>query len=101
MDMLYHAPMLFLAGGTSDMLYSSATSNVNAITTVPIFYRNLDVGHAATWDQTNAGEFGRVGLGWVKWKLLGDAAAEKMFVGADCELCKSPSKWVVKQKMID
>jgi hypothetical protein len=97
----YHAPMLFLAGGMSDMLYSSATANVDAIDKVPIFYGNLDVGHAGTWDQVNGGEMGRVGLGWVRWKLLGDPSMEKMFVGADCELCRSPSKWVVKKKMMD
>jgi hypothetical protein len=49
----------------------------------------------------NGGEFGRVGLGWLNWQLKGDANAKKMFVGADCELCKPPSMWVVKKKMLD
>jgi hypothetical protein len=71
------------------------------IDNVPIFHGNLDVGHGATWEQTNAGEFGRVGLGWIKWQLLGDTTAEKMFKGADCELCKPPSMWVFKKKMLD
>ena len=98
----YHAPMLFLAGGTSDLLYDSANANVSAITSVPIWYGNLDVGHMGTWDQTNAGEMGRVATGWVRWKLQGDSATEKWFVGADCELCKSPSEWVmIQKKMID
>jgi hypothetical protein len=98
----YHAPMLFLAGGPSDFLTNSATSNVAAITTVPIWYGNLDVGHMSTWDQTNAGEMGRVATGWVRWQLQGDAAMEKWFVGADCELCKPPSMWeVTEKKMID
>ena len=97
----YHAPMLFMAGGSSDFLSSSATANVNAISNVPIFYGNLDVGHGATWEQTNGGEFGRVMLGWLKWKLRGDSSVEQMFVGADCELCKAPSKWKIQKKMID
>jgi hypothetical protein len=95
----YHAPMLFLAGGSADFLSTTATSNFNAINTVPIFYGNLEEGHEATWDQVNGGEFGRVALGWVKWKLLGDAMAEKMFAGADCELCKTD--WVIEKKMMD
>jgi hypothetical protein len=97
----YHAPMLFMAGGSSDFLSSSATANVMAINNVPIWYGNMDVGHGATWESTNGGEFGRVMLGWLKWKLLGDTMTEKMFVGADCELCKSPSTWTIQKKMID
>jgi len=97
----YHAPMLFMAGGSTDFLSSSATANVNAINNVPIFYGNLDVGHGATWEETNGGEFGRVMLGWLKWKLRADSSVEKMFVGADCELCKSPSKWTVVKKMMN
>jgi hypothetical protein len=71
------------------------------ISTVPIFHANLDVGHGGTWEQKNGGEMGRVGLGWLEWHLRGDEAAKKLFVGADCELCKSPSKWVVEKKMLD
>jgi hypothetical protein len=97
----YHNPMLFIAGGSSDFLSSSATANVNAINNVPIFYGNLDVGHGATYGETNGGEFGRVILGWLKWKLQSDSASEKMFKGADCELCKAPSKWTIVKKMCD
>jgi hypothetical protein len=98
----YHAPMLFIAGGTGDMLYSAANSNVMAINNVPIWFGNENSGHMGTWDQINAGEMGRAATGWIKWKLMGDAAAEKLFVGADCELCKPPSEWVlITKKMID
>jgi hypothetical protein len=97
----YHAPMLFLAGGSQDFLSSSATTNVDAIDNVPIFYGNLQVGHGGTWESTNGGEMGRVALGWLKWKLQGDASLEKMFVGADCELCQPPSEWTIVKKMID
>jgi hypothetical protein len=31
----------------------------------------------------------------VRWKLQDDAPSEKMFVGADCDLCKTPSEWVM------
>jgi hypothetical protein len=98
----YHAPMLFLAGGSSDFLSTSATANVRAITSVPIWYGNLNVGHDGTWTQPNGGEMGRVATAWVRWKLQSESTLEKMFVGADCELCKSPSMWVnIQKKMLD
>lgn len=93
-----HTPIAFLIGGPSDISYQNAEADFKAINNVPIFYANNPVGHAATWDKVNAGEFGRVGLGWFKWQLFGDAAAEKMFAGPDCELCKPGSKWTVKKK---
>jgi hypothetical protein len=98
----YHAPMLFITGGTSDMLHATGLANFNAIDNVPMWFGSQNSGHMGTWDQINAGEMGRAATGWVRWKLLGDATAEKMFVGADCELCKPPSEWVmIMKKMID
>jgi hypothetical protein len=96
-----HTPIAYFIGGMSDVAYKNAEQDTSMINKVPLFYGNLDVGHGATWMETNAGEFGRVGLGWLKWQLNGDDTAKKLFVGADCELCKSPSKWTVKKKMID
>ena len=95
-----HAPMAYFIGGPSDIAYPQAQEDTKAISTVPLFYGNLDVGHFATWAQDNAGEFGRIGVNWLKWRLMGDPVSEKMFSGPDCELCKAPSKWkVVKKNM--
>ena len=73
-----------------------------AISTVPIFYGNLGVGHFGTYGQPNGGEFAQVGIAWLKWKLMGDdtMAAKGMFAGADCTLCKDPD-WTIKKKMMD
>jgi hypothetical protein len=98
----YHAPMLFITGGTSDMLHSTALANFMAIKNVPMWFGSQNSGHMGTWDQINAGEMGRAATGWVRWKLLDEPGADKMFVGADCELCKPPSEWVmIQKKMID
>jgi hypothetical protein len=98
----YHAPMLFITGGTSDMLHSTALANMMAINNVPIWFGSQNSGHMGTWDQINAGEMGRAATGWVRWKLLDEPGADKMFVGPDCELCKPPSEWVmIMKKMID
>ncbi|MET0340143.1 MAG: alpha/beta hydrolase [Polyangiales bacterium] len=96
-----HTPIAYLIGGAGDLAYANAEADYAAITNVPVFNANNPAGHAATWDQPNGGEFGRVGLGWLKWQLMGDETAAKMFKGADCELCKPGSKWTVKKKKID
>lgn len=93
-----HTPIAYFIGGSSDIAFPQAEADVKAITTVPLFYGNLDVGHFATWAQDNAGEFGRVGINWLKWQLNADPEAEKEFAGPDCALCKSPSKWKVQKK---
>jgi len=96
-----HTPIAYFIGGPDDIAYAQAEADVAAISTVPLFYGNLDVGHFATWAEDNAGEFGRVGVEWFKWQLMGDAASAKVFTGADCELCKPPSKWTIKKKMME
>lgn len=96
-----HTPIAYFIGGPSDVAYGNANADFAAITGIPVFYGNLPVGHGATWEQTNAGEFGRVNLAWLKWQLLGDQAAGKLFGGPDCELCKPPSKWTVQKKGLE
>ena len=96
-----HTPIVYLIGVCSDIAYQNAESDYMNIDKVPIFNANTNTGHGGTWNAVNGGEFGRVGTGWLNWQLKGDMNAKKMFVGADCELCKSPSMWTVKKKMID
>jgi hypothetical protein len=96
-----HGPIAYLIGGPNDVAYQNAERDFMNINTVPLFYGNMNVGHGGTWNQANGGEFGRVGKGWLDWQLKGDMTASKMFVGPDCDLCKSPSMWTVKRKMLD
>jgi hypothetical protein len=97
-----HTPMAYFIGGPDDVAYAQAEDDFAAISTVPLFYGNAPVGHFATYAQPNGGEFGRVGVGWLKWQLYGDESetGAKMFVGADCELCKN-SMWTVEKKMME
>ncbi len=93
-----HTPMAFFIGGSSDVAYPNAEADFNAITTVPIFHANLDVGHMATYSQDNGGEFGRVGVAWLKYQLMGDTGPDgaQMFEGRNCGLCSTD--WVIKKK---
>jgi hypothetical protein len=94
-----HTPIAYFIGGSGDIAYNNAESDYTNINNVPLFNANDPVGHGATWGAVNGGEFGRVNLGWLKWQLMNDMTAAKMFLGADCELCKS-SVWTVKKKML-
>ena len=96
-----HTPIAYFIGGPSDIAYANANADFAAIESVPLFLGNNPVGHQATWEQTNSGEFGRVNLEWLKWQLLGDTTAGKVFSGPDCELCKPPSKWTVQKKKVE
>jgi hypothetical protein len=57
---------------------------------------NLNVGHGGTYGQTNGGEFGRVAVLYLKWRLKGDTTAGTNFVGSNCGLCHT--QWQVQQK---
>jgi hypothetical protein len=96
-----HSPIAYLIGGPNDVAYQNAERDFMNINNVPIFYANMSVGHGGTWNAHNGGEFGRVGTAWLNWQLKDDMAASKLFVGPDCELCKSPSMWTVEKKMLD
>jgi dienelactone hydrolase len=93
-----HSPVLYIDGGKSDMAYPNGEDDFTRIDKVPIAIAHLDdVGHGGTFSQPNGGEFGKIGVAWLKWQLKGDAAAKRMFSGPDCDLCKD-TKWEYKNK---
>jgi hypothetical protein len=92
-----HAPIAYFAGGPSDIAYENAMDDWNRLPAgLPAFMGNLDVGHTGTFGQPNGGEYGRVGTAWLDWRLKGDAAAGRWFVGPDCGLCSTD--WDVRQR---
>ncbi len=73
-----------------------------AMHTFPRFYGRVPgQGHvdyvldSAFYDRMNAGV-----IGWMRWKLMGDAATAAMFVGPDCTLCKDRA-WEIMKKNMD
>ena len=42
---------------------------------------------------------GKAVVAWYEWQLQGKKDEKKMFVGADCELCKNPD-WKVEQRTL-
>jgi len=94
----FHGPVAFFPGGPSDTAFDRAVSGYEAITNVPVLLAYQDVGHyPATFRQPNGGAYAVAVNAWLDWRLKGDQAASKMFVGSSCGLCKDP-KWTVKIK---
>ncbi|MFI5843050.1 cellulose binding domain-containing protein [Catenuloplanes sp. NPDC051500] len=90
-------PIAYFIGGTSDIAYPNAIDDWGKLPSgLPAFMGNLNVGHGGTYDQTNGGEFGRVAVLYLSWRLKGDTAAGTAFVGSGCGLCGGP--WQVQQK---
>ncbi|MGC4807498.1 cellulose binding domain-containing protein [Micromonospora sp. DT233] len=90
-------PIAYFVGGPSDIAYPNAMDDWGKLPAgLPAFMGNLNVGHGGTYDQPNGGEFGRVAVLYLKWRLKGDTTAGANFVGPDCGLCRS--QWTVQQK---
>ncbi|WP_174533122.1 cellulose binding domain-containing protein [Micromonospora chalcea] len=90
-------PIAYFVGGPSDIAYPNAMDDWGKLPSgLPAFMGNLNVGHGGTYDQPNGGEFGRVAVLYLKWRLKGDLSAGANFVGPDCGLCRT--QWTVQQK---
>ncbi|WBB75842.1 cellulose binding domain-containing protein [Micromonospora sp. WMMD1128] len=90
-------PIAYFMGGPSDIAYPNGMDDWGKLPAgLPAFMGNLNVGHGGTYDQPNGGEFGRVAVLYLKWRLKGDTTAGRTFVGSDCGLCHT--QWTVQQK---
>ncbi|MFO1503340.1 MAG: CocE/NonD family hydrolase [Steroidobacteraceae bacterium] len=93
-----HGPMLYLAGGPSDIAHPNAADDVARIEQVPVFFGELPVGHGGTfWTERDGGAWVRVATRWLDWNLKGDADAGWDFAGPACRLC-TDRHWSVVQK---
>ncbi|WP_433200601.1 cellulose binding domain-containing protein [Dactylosporangium sp. CS-047395] len=90
-------PIAYFIGGSGDIAYGNAMDDWGKLPSgLPAFMGNLNVGHGGTYTQTNGGEFGRVAVLYLKWRLRGDTTAGANFVGSTCGLCRT--QWTVQQR---
>lgn len=95
-----HSPIFYVTGDKTDIAYENGMDDFKRITKVPAIHTFKDgVGHGGTYSQPNGGDFARVGVAMLKWQLKGEKDQSKMFVGADCGLCKEAG-WHVATKGI-
>lgn len=97
---IFHAPVLYIIGGPSDIAYKNAMDDFSRINHVPIAMTNLNVGHAGTYARPRGGEFTRVALAWLDWQLKDRRDASTMFLGEDSELNRD-ADWTVETKNFD
>ena len=95
-----HGPVLFINGHERDFMMAASLANFEAVK-LPAFYgARHGAGHTATVDHPGGGEFANVASNWLRWQFKGDKVAARMFVGADCSLCKNPN-WDTRSKGIN
>lgn len=94
-----HSPVIYINGGEKDIAYANGMDDFAKIDKVPVVMANIDVGHGGTYNQPNGGEFGRIAVAWLQWRLKGDETAGKMFIGDSCGFCRD-DKWKLEKKKI-
>jgi len=93
----YHAPVIYIMGGPTDIAYKNAMDDYARVNHVPIVMANHDVGHGGTYRRSHGGEFARVGLTWLNWQLKNDADAGQQFLDENSGLRQDP-KWKIETK---
>jgi dienelactone hydrolase len=92
-----HTPVLYLVGGPSDQAFVNAERDFELIDGQQLFYGNMDVGHAGTFQQPAGGAMGRAAIQWLEWQNHDDGIAGENFLGSHCILCGDP-EWITKRK---
>ena len=87
-----HAPAAFLCGGADTQAGPACANDFrDAPAKLPVFYGTLaGVSHLGVFGDRNGGEYGRMGVAWLRWKLAGDESFRSWFVGSSCVACMRP-----------
>ena len=87
-----HAPAAFLCGGADTQAGPACANDFrDAPPKLPVFYGTLaGVSHLGVFGDRNGGEYGRMGVAWLRWKLAGDESFRSWFTGAGCKACTRP-----------
>jgi hypothetical protein len=93
----FHAPVIYIMGGPSDIAYKNAMDDYARVDHVPIVMANHDVGHGGTYRQPHGGEFARVALAWLNWQLKGDNEAAAQIRNKESDMRVDP-KWAIDLK---
>ncbi|HYP75625.1 MAG TPA: hypothetical protein VER12_06720 [Polyangiaceae bacterium] len=98
-----HTPVLIILGGTSDIAYENGKRDYDNISALgfPIMLFSKNIGHGGDLGSARGGDFTKINLAWLNWRLKGDegATGKGVLVGASCSYCTN-SAWEVKSKNI-
>ncbi len=96
-----HGSAIYVSGEPSDVAFANANDDFARIEGLPIVRAwREQTGHGGTYREPNGGAFAPVAVAWLKWQLKGQKEASRMFVGADCTLCKQ-TDWHVATKNME
>ena len=98
-----HTPVLIILGGTSDIAYQNGERDYDNISGLgfPIMLFSKNIGHGGDLGSARGGDFTKINLAWLNWRLKGDegATGKGVLAGASCTYCTN-SAWEVKSKNI-
>jgi hypothetical protein len=98
-----HSPVLIILGGTSDIAYENGERDYQNLSGLglPIMLFSKNIGHGGDLGSARGGDFTKINLAWLNWRLKGDegATGKGVLVGASCTYC-TDSAWEVKSKNI-
>ena len=98
-----HTPFLIILGGTSDIAYENGKRDYDNISALgfPTMLFSKNIGHGGDLGSQRGGDFTKINLAWLNWRLKGDegATGKGVLVGSSCSYC-SNSAWEVKSKNI-
>jgi dienelactone hydrolase len=95
-------PILLITGDeANDIAFRSGKTTFDTISHVPLFYGwQTELQHIGTFGAKDGGDVGLIAWNWLEWTTRNDQRAAKMFKGAACTLCVTPS-WHIQKKNID
>jgi dienelactone hydrolase len=98
-----HTPVLIILGGTSDIAYNNGKRDYDSLSAlgIQIMLFSKNIGHGGDLGSARGGDFTKINLAWLNWRLKGDegATGKGVLVGSGCTYC-SDSAWEVKSKNI-
>lgn len=98
-----HTPFLIILGGTSDIAYQNGKRDYDNISGLgfPVMLFSKNIGHGGDLGSARGGDFTKINLAWLNWRLKGDegATGKGVLVGSTCTYCTN-SAWEVKSKNI-
>jgi dienelactone hydrolase len=96
-----HTPFLIILGGTSDIAYDNGKRDYDSLSAlgIPVMFFSKNIGHGGDLGSARGGDFTKINLAWLNWRLKGDegASGKGVLVGSSCTYC-SNSAWEVKSK---
>jgi len=98
-----HTPVLIVLGGSGDIAYQNGENDYTSIAAlgIPIMLFSKALGHGGDLFSSHGGDFTKIDLAWLNWRLKGDetATGKGLLVGSGCTYC-SNSAWEVKSMNI-